>query len=122
MRLAEDSSNTRPLTPVSDDREDLQELTPNQFLLGTPVVVEHLRPDSVRYEDLRNLSEVAQAYNRMSCNRWMRHYLPKCKWPNADESLLKIGDLFLLTQESVRRHENKMSRVTEMFPGADCVI
>ena len=34
MCLVEQTLNTRPLTAVSDDPEDLTALTPNQFLLG----------------------------------------------------------------------------------------
>ena len=34
MCLVEGSLNARPLTPVSDDPDSLEALTPNQFLLG----------------------------------------------------------------------------------------
>ena len=33
-----------------------------------------------------------------------------------------MGDLVWLIDESVRRHENKIAGVTEVFPGADGVI
>ena len=39
-----------------------------------------------------------------------------------DDRVLKIGDLVWLSDESVRRHENKMARVTEVIPGAEGVI
>ena len=126
MCLVEQTLNARPLTPVSDDPEDLEALTPNHFLLGRPVLAEPLMPDSVRYVDCRKMYKVAQAYNQMIWNRWTKEYLPKwnvrSKWATDDERVLKVGDLVWLIDDSVRRHENKMARVTEVFPGADGVI
>ena len=126
MCLVEQTLNVRPLTPVSEDSEDLEELTPNYFLLARPVVAEPLMPDAVRYVDCRKMYKVAQADNQMIWTRWEKDYLPKRivrpKWATNDESVLKVGDLVWLIDESVRRHENKMARVTEVFPGADGVI
>ena len=111
---------------MSDDPEDLEALIPNQFLLGRPVVAESLMPNVVRYVDCRKMYKVAQAYNQMIWKKWAKHYLPKwndrSKWDNDDERVLKVRDLVWLIDESVRRHENKMARMTEVFPGADVVI
>ena len=51
--LVEQTLKARPLTPVSDDPEDLEALTSNHVLLGQPVVAETLMPDAVRYMDCR---------------------------------------------------------------------
>ena len=77
MCLVQQTLNARPLTPVSDDPEDLEALTPNDFLLGRPVLAEPLMPDAVRYVDCRNIYKVAQAYNQMIWNTWLKEYLPK---------------------------------------------
>ena len=124
--LVEQTMNARPLTPVSDDPEDLEALTLNHFLLGRPVVAEPFMPDSVRYVDCRKMYKVAHAYNQMIWKRWAKEHLPKWNartiWAIDDECVLKVGDRVWLIDESVRRHENNMARVTEMFPGADGVI
>ena len=124
--LFEQTLNARPLTPVSGDPEDLEALTPNHFLLRRPVLAEPLMPEEVRYVDRRTIYKVAQAYNQMIWNRLSKEYLPNwnvcCKWATDDERVLKVGDLVWLIDESVRRHENKMARVTEVLPGADGVI
>ena len=70
--------------------------------------------------------KVAQAYNQMIWNRWAKEYLPKwnvrSKWATDHDCVLKVGDLVWLINESVRRYENKIARVTEVFSGADGVI
>ena len=118
MCLFEQTLNTRPLTPMSDDPEDLEALTPDHFLLGRPVLTEPLMPDAVRYVDCRKLYKVAQAYNQMIWRRWAKEFLPKrnvrSKWATGDERVLKVGDLVWLIDESVRRHEKKMARVMEV--------
>ena len=62
----------------------------------------------------------------MILNRWSKEYLPKwnvrSKWAIDDERVLKIVDLFWLIDESVRRHENKMARVIEVFPESHNII
>ena len=77
MCLVEQTLNARPLTPVSDDAEYLEALTPNHFPLGRPVLAEPLMPDAVRYVDCRKMYKVTQAYNQMIWNRWLKEYLPK---------------------------------------------
>ena len=94
-----------------------------QTLLGRPVVAEPLMPDADKYVNCRKMYTMAQAYNQMIWNRWSKEYLPKwnvrSNWATDDERVLKVGDLVWLIDESVRRHENRMARVPEVFPGAD---
>ena len=126
MCLVEQTLNVRTLTPVSDNPEGMEALTPNHFLLGRPVSAETLMYDAVRYVDCRKMYKVAQAYNQMIWNRWLKECLPKwnvrSKWATDDERVLKVGDLVWLIDESDRRHENKMARVIEVLPGADDII
>ena len=75
--LVEQTLNTNPLTPVSDNPEYLEALTPIHYLLGRPVLAEPLMPDAVRYVDCRKMYKVVQAYNQMVWNRWSKKYLPE---------------------------------------------
>ena len=124
MFSVEQISNSRPFTAVGDYPEDLKALTPNHCLLGRPVAAEPLMRYTFRYVNCRKMYKATQAYCQMIWHRW-EEYLPKRfgrpKWAN-EERMLKVGDLVLLIDESVRRHENKMARVTEVFNGADGVI
>ena len=92
MCLVEQTLNSRPITAVSDDPDDLEALTPNHFLLGRVVLAEPLVPDAARYVDCRKLYKVAQAYNDMIWKRWLTEYLPKwnvrTKWASHDGRVL----------------------------------
>ena len=127
MCLVEQTLNAKPLVALSDDPEDLGALTRNHFLLGWPAAAQPLMLHSARYIDCWNTYKVTQSYKQTIWNRWAKeYYLPKLnvqpKWATDDERVLKVGDLVWLIDESVRRPENKMVQVTEVFPGADGVI
>ena len=61
MCLVEQTLNARPLTPVSDDPEDLTALTPNHFLLGQENASAPFMPSSERYHDLTKAFKTAKA-------------------------------------------------------------
>ena len=72
MCWVEQTLNAKPLTPESDDPDDLEALTPNHFLLGRPVLAEPLMPEAVRYVDCRKIYKVAQANNQMVWKKWTK--------------------------------------------------
>ena len=79
--------NSRPLTEVSSDADDLEALTPNHFLIGraTPNLPKRWRQ--------------AQVITTHIWKRWLHKYLPgltaRKKWLQA-VSNLKVGDLVLI--------------------------
>ena len=123
--MVEQMLSARPLRPVSDVPEDLEELTPNHFLLGQPVIAEPLVPDSARYSDCRKMYKVCQACKQIIQNRWVKKYLNKwhvrSQRAKNDECILKVGDVLWLIDESVRRHKNNFPRVIDVLPSADGV-
>ena len=68
--LVEQALNIRPLTPVSDDPNELEALTLNHFLLGRSF---HALPSRVSGDelDLRRRYTKAQAYANAIWVRWM---------------------------------------------------
>ncbi len=77
MCLVEQILNARPLTPLSDDPEDLEALTPNQFLLGRSSQAISFMPYSEHCGDMRKVFRASQAYAEMIWGRWSREYLPQ---------------------------------------------
>ena len=95
MCLVEQTLNARPLTSVSDDPDDLENLTPNHFLMGRANLATPFLPDAQRYTDLRRVFRESKAYSDMIWTRWIKEYLPEWNVRNKrnknDGVFLKIS-------------------------------
>ena len=125
MCLVEQTLNARPITPSSDDPEDLEALTPNHFIIGRANVCIPFIPNAEVYANHRKMFRSSQAYADMIWNRWVKEYLPqnnvRAQW-NKSESNFQVGDLVWLIEDNVRRSHYKMARVMEVFPGKDGLV
>ena len=123
MCLVEQILNSRPLTSVSDDPEDLEALSPNHFLLGRANPATPFIPDAQRYTDLRRVIRVSQAYADMIWSRWNKEYLPqwngRSKWNKEEVRQLEVNDLVWIVDEKVKGAHYKMCRVLEVYHGCD---
>ncbi|XP_076299900.1 uncharacterized protein LOC143218554 [Lasioglossum baleicum] len=118
--------NSRPITPLSEDPNDMACLTPGHFLIGEEL-------NSFPREDLSGLNE-----NRLSrwqrveqlrqhfWSRWSREYLSqlqeKSKWRTNKGSQLQLGQLVLVKQQGLAPLQWIMGRVQEIHPGPDDVV
>ena len=75
MCLVEQTLNARPITPASDDPEDLEPLTPNHFIIGRANVCIPFIPNAEVYANQRKMFRSSQAYADMIWNRWVNEYL-----------------------------------------------
>lgn len=115
--------NSRPITPLSDDPEDMQALTPGHFLIGELFVL----PPSFQYANESNV-EGRKAWNARKVmmehfwQRWQNEYLTtlqeRKKWRKEKEGV-KIGQLVLIRDETLAPAHWKMGRIAELLPGAD---
>ena len=125
MTEAEALINSRPLTPVSSDCQDLNALTPNHFLLGRANV--SLPPDVLTDADLcsRKRWRHAQMMANHFWDRWVREYLPtlteRRKW-RKDTQNLSEGDLVLVAEDLSPRGHWPLARVTRVLPGDDGMV
>ena len=105
MTEVESTVNNRSLTNVSDNIDDYEPLTPNNFLLGqgfnnTPVI-NNKEVD----ETLRRKWKAVQAATNMIWSRWTSEYLPiltKQKYWSSLNVNLKKGDLVLLCDKNLK--------------------
>ena len=116
--------NSRPLTYMSDDPNDLRPLTPNHLLLGRASADIPHGP----CEDTRNTHKRFQYVQTIANNFWRRfiaEYVPKMiaigrsKWQKSE---IKKDDLVLIVESNVPRGKWNLGRVTEVFPGKDGVV
>ena len=118
--------NSRPLTYLSDDPNDLRPLTPNHLLLGRASADVPHGP----YEDTKNTHKRFQYVQTLVNNFWKRfitEYVPKLiatgrsKWQKK-ESQIKKDDIVLIVENNVPRGKWILGRVLEVFPGKDGIV
>ncbi|KAL1130802.1 hypothetical protein AAG570_012043 [Ranatra chinensis] len=117
--------NSRPITPLSSDPNDLSALTPGHFLVGRPLVAppelfSASPPTSIiqNYTLLKNLSNQFWL-------RWHAEYLPqlreRSKWLRPTPNL-QPGDLVLLEEANTPPLIWPMGRILKTHPGRDGVV
>ncbi|XP_066932794.1 uncharacterized protein [Clytia hemisphaerica] len=115
--------NSRPLTYVSNDPNDLEPLTPNHFLLGRP----SSKPiTSVDYEIRsapRKKWKQVQSITNQFWDRWSKEYLAtlttRSKWRKTSSPALKEGDLVMMLEKNLVRSQWTLGRIKEVFKSSD---
>ena len=123
--LVESVVNSRPLTIISDDVNDLNPLTPNHLLLlqsgAAPLLTETAQQDVYSRKRWRQVQYLANIFWK----RWTREYLPtlslRQKWTKAQRNV-KVGDTVIIIDENLPRGTWSLGRVIETFPGADGMV
>nr|XP_024656059.1 uncharacterized protein LOC112431629 [Maylandia zebra] len=117
--------NDRPITPSSDDPNDVEALTPNHLLQlkGKPV----LPPGLFKKEDLylRRRWKQAQYIADLFWKRWVKEYLPmlqeRQKWNKIHRNFC-IGDVVLVVDGAAPRNSWPIGRITETMADAHGVV
>ena len=114
--------NSRPLTPISMDPEDLMPLTPAHFLIGRPLT----SLPTPNYED-NSVSQLTR-YQRIEklrqhfWKRWSKEYIAelqqRAKW-RSGAGQLKMNTLVILKDDNLPPLKWKMGRIIAVHPGLD---
>ncbi|UYV74135.1 hypothetical protein LAZ67_11002219, partial [Cordylochernes scorpioides] len=111
--------NSRPLTFVSNDPNDLTALTPGHFLIGNA-----MRHDAESDHSTLNLHSrwsLIQPQRDYFWNRWSCEYLHQLqerrKWRTSHPDV-NIGDLVMLKEQN-KPLQWKLARIVQIFPGED---
>ena len=126
MAETESLLNSRPLTHVSVDPQDLEAITPNHFLIrrNSP----NVPADVFDERDLcsRKRWRQAQTLTDHFWRRWLREYVPalteRKKWRTRSQTDVQIGDLVLVVEDNLPRGRWNLGRVVKTFPGDDGLI
>ena len=122
---AERIANSRPLTRNSSCPDDDEPLTPSHFLNIRPTV--NLPPGMVDESDRfsRKRWRQAQLLANHYWKRWLREYIPSLqerqKWHKTQRNL-QTGELVLIADDNVPRHQWPIGRVTNVFSGSDGLV
>lgn len=118
--------NSRPLSPLSDDPEDILALTPAHFLVGEPLIL----PPPFRHTISDNLEGRKLWSERRKMiehfwKRWEVEYLTtlqeRKKWRREKENV-QVGQLVILKDENLPPAQWKMGRIIETLPGKDGLV
>lgn len=111
--------NSRPLTTVSDDPNDLEALTPNHLLL---LKVQPILPPGIFKQDdvyARRRWRQVQYISDLFWTRWVKEYLPlmqeRHKWNRIRRNFMQ-GDIVLVADASAPRGSWMMARILETKP------
>ena len=103
--------NSTPLTPVGDDINDLEALTPNHFIIGRASTA---LPACVTYEENvtpRRRWEQVQSLAQQFRNKW---------WSTKKNA--QVGDLVMVLEDTLVRGKWSLGRIIQAWPGRDDVV
>ena len=122
--LAVNILNSRPLTAISPDPDDLDALTPNHLLImepGESFPGLHTQSEQCLRKKWRQIEYLTNVFWR----RWVKEYLPslqkRTKWILASRNL-NVNDLVLIADSSLPRSRWHMGRVKEPLKGHDGLV
>ncbi|XP_070570536.1 uncharacterized protein [Ptychodera flava] len=110
--------NSRPITRLSEDLNDLEALTPNHLLMLKPK--QALPPGLFQKNDnyVRRRWRQVQYLADIFWKRWMKEYLPllqeRQKWLEIRRNL-NVGDVVLIVDNTAPRNSWSMGRITEVM-------
>lgn len=118
--------NSRPLSPISSDANDLLPITPGHFLILEPLNSSVPDPDLTLLPPnrLSRWQLITQMHSHF-WNRWKREYLhslqQRSKW-NQPISNIEIGTMVLVKNETKPPGHWDIARVQKVHPGPDGII
>ncbi|CAK1590149.1 unnamed protein product [Parnassius mnemosyne] len=117
--------NSRPLSVIGGDSDDIMVLTPGHFLVGEPIVT----PPDQNYEShtvnsLRRW-QFTQRMLQDFWKKWSQEYLTKFlhryKWSSVQPQP-KVGDVVLVKEDGLPPRRWLYGRVIETHPGQDNLV
>ncbi|XP_063911125.1 uncharacterized protein LOC135128161 [Zophobas morio] len=118
--------NSRPLTPLSNDPNDLEPLTPGHFLIGS-ALTDLPEPCLLAIKENRltrwqRVEQLRQTFWR----RWTAEYLtqlqPRNRWSQRNANSISKGSMVVLRDENTPPLMWRLGRVVELHPGKDNVV
>ena len=117
--------NSRPLSPLSNDANEFNALTPAHFLIGTTLtaVPEHDLQEIPmnRVNRWQFISKASQHFWNRYRDQYLHTLQQRSKWTTDSPNLCQ-GDLVLLHDNQSLSTNWKLGRIEETFPGQDGVV
>ena len=114
--------NSRPLSPMSENPDILDVLTPGHFLIGSPLLSVSEPQLLEEPTSIINRWQKVKAIHQRFCRRWKAEYLHgmqqryKWKFPTRD---LVVDDLVVIKEDNLPPNEWLLGRVVKLHYGKD---
>lgn len=118
--------NSRPLTSLSSDPNDLIPLTPSHFLIGRTITM--LPQSPIDMEETTRIHALPR-YQRaqlLTQHFWNRYYLEyisnlqkRNKWHHSTGRSLQLGDLVVIKEDRLPPNRWLLGRISRLHPGSD---
>ena len=119
--------NSRPLTPVSSDPNDLLPLNPGHFIIGSSMT--SIPQDNLCQVPAHRLNcwELAQQMRRHFWDRWHKEYLnemiSRSKWQlSTNQDNITIGTLVVVKEDNLPPMKWSLALIIEIHPGRDGIV
>lgn len=117
--------NSRPLTPMSQDPNDLQILTPAHFLIGQSIAAIPERDLTSKLTPINYVKryEYVQRLMQHVWRRWSHDYLhnlqQRTKWMFDKTPEASVGSMVIMREENLPSTQWMLGRIIQVFPGDD---
>lgn len=122
---AEHLINSRPLTIVSEDANELESITPNHILIQKSNKIQLPGVFTSRDEMLTKQWRIAQYLTDLFWKRWLKEYLPtlvrRQKWFKSSYNL-KVNDIVRVADMQNIRGVWPIGIITNVYSGSDNVV
>ena len=114
--------NSRPISPMSTDPNDLEALTPGHFLINSPLIA--LPEEPVLTDDIsllqrwRRITAAKQHFWRIWSNDYLNSLMQRNRW-SKEMPNLELGSLVLVHEDHVAPLNWLLGRIVATIPGKD---
>lgn len=117
--------NSRPITPLNENPDDLDVLTPGHFLVGaaltSPIEPNLKEIKENRLSDWQLCVRLKQEFWEKWGNDYISQLQLRSKWKNAQMNLA-VGDMVLVKEENMAPMHWPLGRVMKIYPGKDDLV
>lgn len=118
--------NSRPLTSLSSDPNDLEFVSLGHFLIGSTLTslpeVDIYDVPSNRLARWKGVEQLRQHL----WSRWQREYLPRYqerfKWKSSQSEAATVGRLVVIRDDNLPPNKKMMGRIIAVHPGTDGIV
>ncbi|XP_070508892.1 uncharacterized protein [Chironomus tepperi] len=113
--------NSRPITPISEDPNDFQALTPGHFLIGRPLNSKLERNMVDKQTSQLKRWDMIQQAQQLFWKHWYTDIINAQLRPKNSQNEIKycLNDLVLIMDSNVPSMKWKLGRIINLHPGRD---